>query len=110
MPPRQGSSNPSGQAHCRVSRVEGLDLTVLGVVGQPGSGKTTLLVAVLPLLRAFGLSVSTIKHAHHGFELDRPGKDSHQHRLAGAREVLVSSSRRWALLHELDGPEAVLDD
>jgi molybdopterin-guanine dinucleotide biosynthesis protein B len=85
-------------------------LTVLGVVGQPGSGKTTLLVAVLPLLRAFGLSVSTIKHAHHGFELDRPGKDSHQHRLAGAREVLVSSSRRWALLHELDGPEAVLDD
>jgi molybdopterin-guanine dinucleotide biosynthesis adapter protein len=85
-------------------------LTVLGFVGQPGSGKTTLLVAVLPLLRAAGLSVSTIKHAHHGFELDRPGKDSHQHRLAGAREVLVASSRRWALLHELDGPEPGLDD
>jgi len=75
-------------------------LKVLGVVGWSGSGKTTLLVAVLPLLRASGLTVSTIKHAHHGFDMDRPGKDSHRHRLAGAHEVLVASSRRWALLHE----------
>jgi molybdopterin-guanine dinucleotide biosynthesis protein B len=85
-------------------------LTVLGFVGWSGSGKTTLLVAILPLLRAAGLSVSTIKHAHRGFDMDRPGKDSHQHRLAGAREVLVTSSRRWALLHELDGPEPGLED
>jgi molybdopterin-guanine dinucleotide biosynthesis protein B len=77
----------------------------LGVVGWSGSGKTTLLVAVLPLLRAAGLSVSTIKHAHHGFDMDQPGKDSHRHRLAGAQEVLVASSRRWALLHESEGPE-----
>jgi molybdopterin-guanine dinucleotide biosynthesis protein B len=80
-------------------------LNVLGIVGWSGSGKTTLLVAVLPLLRASGLSVSTIKHAHHGFDMDQPGKDSHRHRLAGAHEVLVASSRRWALLHESDGPE-----
>jgi molybdopterin-guanine dinucleotide biosynthesis protein B len=80
-------------------------LKVLGVVGWSGSGKTTLVVALMPLLRAAGLSVSTIKHAHHGFDMDRPGKDSHRHRLAGAREVLVASSRRWALLHECDGPE-----
>jgi molybdopterin-guanine dinucleotide biosynthesis adapter protein len=59
-------------------------LKVLGIVGWSGSGKTTLLVAVLPLLRAAGLSVSTIKHAHHGFDMDLPGKDSHRHRLAGA--------------------------
>jgi molybdopterin-guanine dinucleotide biosynthesis adapter protein len=75
-------------------------LRVLGIVGWSGSGKTTLLVALLPLLRASGLSVSTVKHAHHGFDMDRPGKDSHRHRLAGAREVLIASSRRWALLHE----------
>jgi molybdopterin-guanine dinucleotide biosynthesis adapter protein len=80
-------------------------LKVLGIVGWSGSGKTTLLVALLPLLRASGLTVSTIKHAHHGFDMDQPGKDSHSHRLAGAHEVLVASSRRWALLHEIEGPE-----
>jgi molybdopterin-guanine dinucleotide biosynthesis protein B len=85
-------------------------LKVLGIVGWSGSGKTTLVVALLPLLRATGLSVSTIKHAHHGFDLDQPGKDSHRHRLAGAHEVLVASSRRWALLHETDGPEPGLPD
>jgi molybdopterin-guanine dinucleotide biosynthesis adapter protein len=85
-------------------------LQVLGIIGWSGSGKTTLLVAVLPLLRAYGLTVSTIKHAHHGFDMDRPGKDSHRHRLAGAHEVLVASSRRWALLHEVPGPEPVLPD
>jgi molybdopterin-guanine dinucleotide biosynthesis protein B len=80
-------------------------MQVYGVTGPSGSGKTTLIVALLPLLRAAGLSVSTIKHAHHGFDLDRPGKDSHRHRDAGAHEVLVAGPERWALLHEHDGPE-----
>jgi molybdopterin-guanine dinucleotide biosynthesis protein B len=79
-------------------------LKVLGITGWSGSGKTTLIEELLPLLRAFGLTVSTIKHAHHGFDMDRPGKDSYRHRLAGAREVLVTSARRWVLLHECDGP------
>jgi molybdopterin-guanine dinucleotide biosynthesis protein B len=85
-------------------------LKVLGIVGWSGSGKTTLLVAILPLLRVAGLSVSTIKHAHHGFDLDKPGKDSHRHREAGAHEVLIASSRRWALMHETTGPEPGLPD
>lgn len=72
----------------------------LGLVGWSGSGKTTLLTALLPLLIARGLTVSTLKHAHHGFDLDQPGKDSFRHREAGAHEVLVASARRWALLHE----------
>jgi molybdopterin-guanine dinucleotide biosynthesis protein B len=76
---------------------------VLGLTGWSGSGKTTLLVALLPILTARGLSVSTIKHAHHGFDLDRPGKDSFRHREAGAREVMLASDRRWALLHETEG-------
>ena len=66
---------------------------VFGIVGWSGSGKTTLLTALLPLLRARGLRVSTVKHAHHGFDMDRPGKDSHRHREAGAHEVLVASGR-----------------
>ena len=86
------------------------DVTVLGIVGWSGSGKTTLLIAVLPLLRAAGLSVSTIKHAHHGFDMDRPGKDSHRHRDAGAHEVMVVSARRWALLHEVVAAEPPLPD
>jgi molybdopterin-guanine dinucleotide biosynthesis protein B len=85
-------------------------MDVLGLVGWSGSGKTTLLTAVLPLLRARGLRVSTIKHAHHAFDMDRPGKDSFRHREAGAREVLVASSARWALLHEIDGPEPALSE
>lgn len=89
---------------------EGSGLKVLGIVGWSGSGKTTLLVAMLPLLRGFGLTVSTIKHAHHGFDMDRPGKDSYRHREAGAHEVLVVSSRRWAMLHENDGSEPDLPD
>jgi molybdopterin-guanine dinucleotide biosynthesis protein B len=75
-------------------------LNVLGVVGRAGSGKTTVLVAVIPLLRAAGLSVSAIRQTLGGFDMDRPGKDSDRHRRAGAHEVLVASSRRWALLHE----------
>jgi molybdopterin-guanine dinucleotide biosynthesis protein B len=76
---------------------------VIGLAGWSGSGKTTLLAKLLPLLVARGRVVSTIKHAHHAFDVDQPGKDSHAHRLAGAREVLVSSAKRWALMHELRG-------
>lgn len=85
-------------------------VNVLGIVGWSGSGKTTLITAVLPLLRARGLTVSTVKHTHHGFDMDRPGKDSFRHRQAGAHEILVASSERWALLHEVDGQEPGLPD
>jgi molybdopterin-guanine dinucleotide biosynthesis protein B len=84
---------------------------ILGLAGWSGSGKTTLLAALIPLLVARGLSVSTLKHAHHEFDIDRPGKDSWRHREAGACEVMVASSRRWALMHELRGmPEPSLDE
>lgn len=83
-------------------------MRVIGFSGWSGAGKTTLLVKLIPLLKARGLSVSTLKHAHHAFDIDRPGKDSFEHRSAGAREVLVASSQRWALMHELDGPEPTL--
>src|SRR3984957_20806058 len=82
-------------------------MRIIGLAGWSGAGKTTLLVKVIPLLVARGLKVSTLKHAHHAFDVDQPGKDSHAHRLAGATEVLVGSARRWALVHELRaGPEA----
>jgi molybdopterin-guanine dinucleotide biosynthesis protein B len=74
---------------------------LIGLAGWSGSGKTTLLIKLLPVLIARGRTVSTLKHAHHAFDVDQPGKDSHSHRLAGAREVLISSARRWALMHEL---------
>jgi molybdopterin-guanine dinucleotide biosynthesis protein B len=80
-------------------------MRVLGIVGWSGSGKTTLLTALIPLLRAGGLTVSTVKHAHHDFDLDQPGKDSWRHRAAGAHEVLIAAGRRWALLHENQGAE-----
>jgi molybdopterin-guanine dinucleotide biosynthesis protein B len=76
---------------------------LIGLAGWSGSGKTTLLAKLLPVLIGRGRSVSTLKHAHHEFDIDKPGKDSHTHRSAGAREVLISSSRRWALMHELRG-------
>ncbi len=86
-------------------------MRVIGLAGWSGAGKTTLLMRLIPLLKAQGLTVSTVKNAHHGFDLDRPGKDSHNHRLAGANEVLVSSANRWALMHELRGaPEPSLAD
>jgi molybdopterin-guanine dinucleotide biosynthesis protein B len=75
-------------------------MKVMGVVGWSGSGKTSLLVELLPILRGLGLSVSTMKHAHHRFDVDTPGKDSFQHREAGASEVLVVTSSRWVLMHE----------
>ncbi len=85
-------------------------MRVLGIVGWSGSGKTTLLTRLIPLLRAEGLRVSTVKHTHHGFDMDRPGKDTYRHREAGAHEVLVAAGTRWALLHEVVGPEPELPE
>jgi molybdopterin-guanine dinucleotide biosynthesis adapter protein len=78
-------------------------MNVIGIAGWSGAGKTTLLSRVIPRLVARGYRVSTIKHAHHAFDIDQPGKDSHTHRTAGATEVLVSSANRFALMHELRG-------
>lgn len=84
---------------------------VFGLTGWSGSGKTTLVAKVIPELRGLGLAVSTIKHAHKGFDIDRPGKDSHIHREAGASEVLVASPQRWALLREMrDAAEPTLEE
>lgn len=74
---------------------------MIGFAGFSGSGKTTLLEQVIPHLTAQGLRVSVIKHAHHNFDIDKPGKDSFRHREAGAKEVLIVSGYRWALMHEL---------
>lgn len=76
-------------------------MRIIGLAGWSGSGKTTLIKKLIPSLIARGSSVSTLKHAHHGFDLDQPGKDSFFHRTAGATEVIISSARRWAILHEL---------
>ena len=76
-------------------------MRIIGLAGWSGSGKTTLLTKAIPRIVARGLSVSTLKHAHHDFDVDLPGKDSHAHRMAGASEVLIGSNRRWALVHEL---------
>jgi molybdopterin-guanine dinucleotide biosynthesis protein B len=77
-------------------------LPVIGFVGASGSGKTTLITRVLPLLRAEGVRVAVLKHAHCGFDMDRPGKDSHRVREAGASEVLIASRARWAHLGQLE--------
>jgi molybdopterin-guanine dinucleotide biosynthesis protein B len=82
---------------------------VIGMAGWSGSGKTTLLTKLIPVLAARGLTVSTIKRAHHAFQVDKPGKDSYEHRRAGAGEVLISSAGRWVLMHEnRDEPEQTL--
>jgi molybdopterin-guanine dinucleotide biosynthesis protein B len=78
-------------------------MKVIGLAGWSGAGKTTLLTGVIPHFLASGVRVSVIKHAHHEFDVDIPGKDSWVHRQSGATEVLVSSTRRWALMHELRG-------
>jgi molybdopterin-guanine dinucleotide biosynthesis protein B len=78
-------------------------MRIIGIAGWSGAGKTTLLAKLIPRLTARGVRVSTVKHAHHAFDVDQPGKDSHTHRMAGATEVLVSSVNRWALVHELRG-------
>jgi len=75
-------------------------MRVIGLAGWSGAGKTTLLRLLIPVLTARGLQVSTLKHAHHSFDIDQPGKDSWEHRQAGAKEVLVASAVRWALMHE----------
>jgi molybdopterin-guanine dinucleotide biosynthesis protein B len=95
-------------AHSRYIRGEQLGkwaprMKVIGLAGWSGAGKTTLISRVIPYLREQGLRISVIKHAHHDFDVDVPGKDSWVHRQSGAEEVLVSSANRWALMHELRG-------
>ena len=81
-------------------------MRIFGFAGWSGSGKTTLIEQIIPRIVARGLTVSLVKHAHHRFEVDQPGKDSYRHRHAGCQEVLVTSGVRWALMHELrGGPE-----
>ncbi|HXU41982.1 MAG TPA: molybdopterin-guanine dinucleotide biosynthesis protein B [Burkholderiales bacterium] len=86
-------------------------MKIFGFAGWSGSGKTTLIEKLIPRLVARGLRVSLIKHAHHTFDVDQPGKDSYRHRHAGASEILVTSSRRWVLMHELRGsPEPSFEE
>ena len=86
-------------------------MKVFGFAGYSGSGKTTLIEQLIPRFVARGLKVSLIKHAHHGFDIDRPGKDSWRHREAGCSEVLLTSNQRWVLMHELRGErEPVLEE
>ena len=86
-------------------------MKVFGFAGWSGSGKTTLIEQMIPRFVAAGLKVSLIKHAHHRFDIDQPGKDSYRHRAAGCTEVMVTSGWRWALMHEMrDEPEATLDE
>jgi molybdopterin-guanine dinucleotide biosynthesis protein B len=86
-------------------------MKIFGIAGYSGSGKTTLIEKLIPQLVGRGLAVSLMKHAHHTFDVDQPGKDSYRHRHAGCNEVLVTSSRRWALMHELRGtPEPALQE
>ena len=80
-------------------------MRIIGLAGWSGAGKTTLMTRVIPVLVGRGLKVATVKHAHHAFDIDQPGKDSWLHRQAGASEVAIVSSRRWALVHELRGED-----
>ena len=93
---RDKNARPCGRAFCYKGAMR-----IIGLAGWSGSGKTTLIKKLIPRLIARGISVSTLKHAHHGFDLDQPGKDSFFHRTAGATEVIISSAKRWAILHEL---------
>lgn len=86
-------------------------MKVFGLAGYSGAGKTTLLEALIPRFTARGLSVSLIKHTHHNFDVDRPGKDSYRHREAGASEVMLVCDQRWAIMHELRGnPEPSFEE
>jgi molybdopterin-guanine dinucleotide biosynthesis adapter protein len=80
-------------------------MRVIGIAGWSGSGKTTLITKIIPVLNKRGIKVATVKHAHHGFDVDQPGKDSWLHREAGAQEVAIVSNRRWAIVHELRDEE-----
>lgn len=80
-------------------------MRIFGFAGWSGSGKTTLVEKLIPRFVRRGLRVSLVKHAHHNFDVDTPGKDSYRHRQAGASEILVTSSRRWVLMHELRGAQ-----
>ena len=82
---------------------------ILGISGWSGSGKTTLIEKLIPILNKKGIKVSTMKHGHSGFDLDHPGKDTFLHRKAGAKEVLISSEKRFAIIHEYDEKELELD-
>jgi molybdopterin-guanine dinucleotide biosynthesis adapter protein len=85
-------------------------MRIIGIAGWSGAGKTTLISKLIPALLARGRTVSTLKHAHHRFDIDHPGKDSYAHRMAGSTEVIVSSASRFALIHELrDAPEWTLE-
>lgn len=86
-------------------------MKTFGIVGWKNSGKTTLVAKLVTELKSRGYSVSTVKNAHHAFDLDQPGRDSYKHREAGAQEVLISSGSRWALMHEMQaGEDYQLDD
>lgn len=86
-------------------------MKVFGITGYSGVGKTTLVEKLIPLVKARGLTVSLVKHTHHGFDVDKPGKDSYRMREAGAEEVLLANDERWALMHELRGAkEPTLED
>jgi|TARA_B110000196_G_C21094142_1_gene639123 molybdopterin-guanine dinucleotide biosynthesis protein B len=82
---------------------------ILGLAGWSGSGKTTLVSNLIPQLKKMNISVSSLKHAHEGFDIDKPGKDSYVHRQAGAKEVLISSNKRFALMHEYKKEEISLN-
>src|SRR4051812_41235846 len=91
--------------------IRSMPMKIFGFAGYSGSGKTTLIERLIPIFTTRGLTVSLVKHAHHAFDIDQPGKASYRHRHAGCSEVLISSSRRWALMHELRGaPEPVLSE
>jgi molybdopterin-guanine dinucleotide biosynthesis protein B len=103
-PKSEPMSEPMSEPRCK-----SMPMRIIGLAGWSGAGKTTLMTKVIPVLVQRGLKVATVKHAHHEFDIDRPGKDSWLHREAGAGEVAIVSSRRWALIHELrDEPEPPL--
>ena len=85
-------------------------MKAIGFIGYSNSGKTTLIEKLIPIFRARGLAVSAVKNAHHGFDMDRPGKDSFRYREAGAQQVLIATGSRWALLSETPQRAATLDE
>jgi molybdopterin-guanine dinucleotide biosynthesis protein B len=85
-------------------------MQAIGFIGYSNTGKTTLIEKLIPIFRARGLSVSAVKNAHHGFDMDRPGKDSFRYREAGAGQVLIATGQRWALLTETPQRAATLDE